>query len=65
VGYFHLLKERLAWARRNPDWKPFKNLEAFCKKEGLNPAGIRGMIENRIGRRVNCECEILNDEKEV
>lgn len=51
--------------RRNPKWKPFKNLEAYCKKEGLNAAGIRDTIENSIWRRVECECEILNDEKEV
>ncbi len=51
--------------RRNPNWKPFNNLEAYCKKEGLNPAGIRDMIENRMGRRVECECQILNTDKEV
>jgi len=51
--------------RRNPNWKPFKNLEAYCKKEGLYLPGIRDMIENRLGRRVECECEFLNDEKEV
>jgi hypothetical protein len=49
----------------NPNWKPFKNLEAYCKKEGLYPPGIRDRIENAIGRRVDCECEILNDQKEV
>lgn len=51
--------------RRNPNWKPFKHLEAYCKKEGLNAAGIRDTIENAIWRRVECECHILNDEKEV
>jgi hypothetical protein len=51
--------------KRNPNWKPFRHLEAYCKKAGLNWAGIREMIENRIGRRVECECQILNDDKEV
>jgi hypothetical protein len=50
---------------RNPNWKPFKHLEAYCKKEGLNWAGIRDTIENAIWRRVDCECQILNAEKEV
>jgi len=49
----------------NRNWKPFKNLEAYCKKEGLSWAGIRDMMENRMGRRVECECQILNDDKEV
>jgi hypothetical protein len=31
----------------------------------MSCAGIRDMIENAIWRRVECECQILNDEKEV
>jgi hypothetical protein len=50
---------------RNPTWKPFKNLEAYCKKKGLNAAGIRDTIENAIWGRVDYECKILNDAKEV
>jgi hypothetical protein len=50
---------------KSRNYKPFKHLEAYCKKEGLNAAGIRDTIENAIWRRVECECEILNDEKEV
>jgi hypothetical protein len=51
--------------RKNRNWKPFKNLEAYCKKQGLNAGGILDTIENAIWRRVECECEILNDRKEV
>ena len=54
-----------AHSPRNPHWKPFKHLEAYCKKEKLNPAGILDTIENAIWRRVECECQILNDRKEV
>lgn len=35
---------------RNHNWKPFKHLEVYCKKEGLNWAGIRDTIENVIWR---------------
>ena len=51
--------------KRSRNYKPFKHLEAYFKKEGLNWAGIRDTIENVIWRRVDCECQILNDEKEV
>ena len=44
----------------NRDWKPFQHLEAYCKEKGLNPAGVRDMIENRTGRRVVCECQFLS-----
>lgn len=42
-----------------------KHLEAYCKKKGLNAAGIRDTIENALWRSVDCECQILNEEKEV
>ena len=50
---------------KSRNYKPFKHLEAYCKKEGLNAGGILDTIENAIWRRVDCECEILNDRKEV
>ena len=49
----------------NRNWKPFKNLEVYCKKKGLYLPGIRDRIENAIWRRIDCECEIFNDEKEI
>ena len=49
----------------NRNWKPFKHLEVYCKKKGLYLPGIRDKIENAIWRRIDCECEILNDQKEV
>jgi len=40
-------------------------LEVYCKKKKLYLPGIRDKIENAIWRRVDCECEILNDQKQV
>jgi hypothetical protein len=51
--------------KRNSDWKPFQHLEAHYKERGFNPVGVRETIENRTGRRVVCECQFLNDEKEI
>lgn len=51
--------------RRDPNWKPFKNLEAFCKKEKIYRPAFLDVIEDAIGRTFDCECEMLNDRKEV
>ena len=51
--------------KRNPDWKPFQHLEAYCKEVGQHPITVRELIENWTGRRVVCECQFLNDDKEI
>jgi hypothetical protein len=50
---------------RNPNWKPFRNLEVFCKKEKIYMPRFLAVIEDVIGRTFDCECELLNDRKEV
>ena len=51
---------------RNPDWKPFKILWQLCKKNGYDPFIAKEIIEDRIGRKLTCECQLLNgDEKEI
>ena len=50
---------------RNPNWKPFKVLWQLCKKYDYDPFIAREIIEDRIGRKLTCECQILNDEKEI
>jgi hypothetical protein len=47
---------------RNPTWKPFQNLEMYCQKNGYDFFAARDLIEERIGRRLVCECELLNNE---
>ncbi len=51
--------------RRNPDWNPFHNLEWYCKKNCFDFYAVRDLIEERIGRRLVCECELLNNENEM
>jgi len=50
---------------RNPNWKPFKNLEVFCKREKTYMPRFLAVIEDVIGRTFDCECEMLNDKREV
>ena len=45
--------------RRNPDWKPFKYLEQICRKYGYDDLDTRDIIEEQIGRRLDCECQLL------
>ena len=49
--------------RRNRDWKPFQNLEWYCKKKRYDFYAVKDMIEERIGRKLVCECELLHDER--
>ena len=50
---------------RNPAWEPFKNLWKLCKQNGYDPFIAKEIIEERIGRKLTCECQILNDEREI
>jgi len=44
---------------RNPNWKPFKYLEFYCRKFGYDDMEARDIIEEQIGRRLDCECQLL------
>jgi hypothetical protein len=45
--------------KRNRDWKPFQILERHCFDEGYEFYEAKDLIEERICRRLVCECEIL------
>ncbi len=45
--------------RRNPAWNPFQHLMRYCEREQLDFYETKVMIEERIGRRLKCECELL------
>ena len=47
------------------NWKPFKHVEDFRKKEGIYRPAFLGVIEDVIGRTFDCDCQMLNDRKEV
>jgi hypothetical protein len=48
---------------RNPYWKPFKHLWDYCEQTGHDFYEAKDMIEERMGRKLICECQILSDER--
>jgi len=48
---------------RNPDWKPFKILRQLCRKHDYDFFILKDIIEERLGRKIACECGILTNPK--
>ena len=46
---------------QNPYWKPFKLLLQICKKYNYDPLIARDIIEEKIYKRLECECQILGN----
>ena len=51
--------------RRNRHWKPFEHLWVYCEKTGYDFFEARDIIKERIGRKLICECQLLNDERAI
>ena len=49
---------------RNPNWKPWRHLEWYCKRTRYDDLEARDMVFEWIGRQVVCECQLLGDDKE-
>jgi len=49
---------------QNPYWEPFKVLSSICKKYNNDPLIAREIIEERIYRRLECECQILGNKSQ-
>jgi hypothetical protein len=47
---------------QNPHFKPFKVLSMICKKYNYEPLIARDIIEEKIYRRLECECQILGNQ---
>ena len=47
---------------RNPSWQPFKLLSRICRKYNYDPLITRDIIEEKIYRRLECECRILGNQ---
>jgi hypothetical protein len=45
--------------QRNPNWKPIRLLTQYWRNQGLDDYEAREMSEDRIGRRLVCECELV------
>ena len=50
--------------RRNLSWQPFKLLSRICKKYDYDPLIARDMIEERIRKRLECECQIIDNQSQ-
>jgi hypothetical protein len=48
--------------QRNPYWKPFKLLSQICKKYNYDPLIAKDIIEEKMYRRLECECQILGNQ---
>ena len=46
---------------RNPNWKPFRLLWDYCKRTGYDFFVVRDIMFECIGRKLVCECEMLQD----
>ena len=50
--------------RRNPSWQPFKLLSQICKKYDYDPLIAIDIIEERIRKRLECECQIIDNQSQ-
>ena len=50
---------------RNWNWKPWQHLEQLCRKRGLDDFTVRDIIKEHLGRKLECECQVLYDEREL
>jgi len=50
---------------RNWNWKPWQHLERLCRKQGLDDFAVRDILFEHFGRKLECECLVLYDEREL
>jgi hypothetical protein len=50
--------------QRNPAWRPFRLLSQICKKYNYDPLIARDIIEEKIYKRLECECQILGNQSQ-
>ena len=48
---------------RNSKWKPFEHLEEYCERTMFDFLTVKDIIEDRIGRKFQCECQLLRDDR--
>ena len=51
--------------RDNKNWEPFRNLWSYTDRKQLDFYVLKDLIEEHLGRELECECQILRDEKEI
>ena len=50
---------------RNWNWMPWQHLERLCRKRGLDDFAERDILIEHLGRKLECECQVLYDEREL
>ena len=50
---------------RNWNWKPWQHLERLCRKRGLDDFAVRDILFEHLGRKLECECQVLFDERKL
>jgi len=50
---------------RNPLWRPFQIMGTFCREKRCDFEVVKGMIEDRLFRKLQCECEILTNHDDL
>jgi hypothetical protein len=50
---------------RNPAWRPFQIMESFCREKRCDFETVKGLIEDRLFRKLQCECEILTNHDDL
>jgi hypothetical protein len=48
--------------KRNADWKPWQHFWEYCLEVGFDPYAARDAIEERLGVKLECECQVANNE---
>ena len=49
---------------QNPHWQPFKLLSRICRKYNYDPLIARDVIEEKIRKRLECECQIIDNQSQ-
>ena len=50
--------------RRNPEWRKLENLWKYCEEAGFDPFAAKDALEERLGVKLECDCQIINNEFE-
>jgi len=50
--------------RQNPNWSKLENLWKYCEEAGFDVYAAIDAIEERIGVKLECDCQIMNNEVE-
>ncbi len=50
--------------RRNPAWRKLENLWKYCEKAEFDPYAAKDALEERLGVKLECDCQIINNEIE-